>query len=255
MIGVVAGVGPFAGLDLLNKIATQTAARSDQDHLAVVSISRPSPIPDRTAFLMGVTSLNPAAPILEQLRMLQQLGASLAGIPCNTAHAPPIMDVIREELDTSGRPLKLLHMIREAGKFMQHYYPSVQRVGLLSTLGTSFSRVYPLFLEPLGFEVIEPAGRESKELVHRAIYDQDYGIKARGYATERTREDLLRIIDDLRAAGAQAVILGCTELPLAFPENEVNGLPLVDSTMALARALIDAVDPLKLRPWPAQPSG
>jgi aspartate racemase len=91
--------------------------------------------------------------------------------------------------------------------------------------------------------------------VHRAIYDGAYGIKARGYATDRARKDLLRIIEDLEAAGAQAVILGCTELPLAFPENEMNGLPIVDSTMALARALIGAVDPLKLRPWPVQPSG
>ncbi|MFN2205401.1 MAG: aspartate/glutamate racemase family protein [Candidatus Promineifilaceae bacterium] len=255
MIGVVAGVGPFAGLDLLKKIATQTVARSDQEHLAVVSISRPSTIPDRTSFLMGETTLNPAAPILEQLRQLEQIGASVAGIPCNTAHAPLIMDVILEELEASGSRLNLLHMVRETGKFLQRHYPSAYRVGLLSTVGTSLSRVYPLSLEPLGFEVVEPAARESKELVHRAIYDGDYGIKAHGYATERARKDLLRIIEDLEAAGAQAVILGCTELPLAFPENEMNGLPIVDSTMALARALIGAVDPLKLRPWPVQPSG
>jgi aspartate racemase len=255
MIGVVAGVGPFAGLDLLNKIATQTVARNDQEHLTVASLSRPSAIPDRTAFLMGQTSLNPAAPILEQLCQLEQLGVSVAAIPCNTAHAPPIMDVIIKELGASGSRLKVLHMIRESGSFMQRHYPSVSRVGLLSTLGTSLSRVYPLSLEPLGFEVIEPGERGLKELVHRAIYDEDYGIKARGCATDRARKDLLYVIDQLRAAGAQAVILGCTELPLAFPGNEVNGLPLVDSTMALARAVIEAIDPLKLRPWVDQDNG
>ena len=50
MIGIVGGVGPFAGLDLLGKILGQTVAQTDQDHLTVVSLSQPSTIPDRTAF-------------------------------------------------------------------------------------------------------------------------------------------------------------------------------------------------------------
>ena len=50
MIGVVAGVGPYAGLDLLSKILSQTVADKDQDHLAVASLSQPELIADRTAF-------------------------------------------------------------------------------------------------------------------------------------------------------------------------------------------------------------
>jgi aspartate racemase len=48
-------------------------------------------------------------------------------------------------------------------------------------------------------------------------------------------------------AGAEAVVLGCTELPLAVPEAELDGLPIVDPTRILARALIRAVTPARLR--------
>jgi aspartate racemase len=58
IIGVVAGCGPFAGLDLLRKILEQTIASADQEHLTVVSVSQPCAIPDRTQYLLGQASLN-----------------------------------------------------------------------------------------------------------------------------------------------------------------------------------------------------
>jgi len=249
MIGIVGGVGPFAGLDLLGKILGQTVAQTDQDHLTVVSLSQPSTIPDRTAFLLSETNLNPAQPILAQLHQLEQLGAAVAGIPCNTAHAPPIMDVIEQRLAASTGRLRLLHMINEVAQMLQRRYPSVKTVGVLSTIGTTFARVYPLTLEPLGYEVIDPDDSLLKRAVHPAIYDTQYGIKACGYATEKARQDILLAVDHLGERGAQAIILGCTELPLALSGKEIDGLPLIDSTMVLARALIRAVDPQKLLPW------
>lgn len=249
MIGVIGGVGPFAGLDLLKKILEQTAAQTDQDHLAVVTISQPAPIADRTAFLLGETVLNPAWPILKQLAQLEKLGATVAGVPCNTAHAAPIRNVIEQELAVSGSQMRLLNMIEEVGFFLKHHYPVVQTAGLLSTTGTSFSHVYPQTLEPMGFKVIEAQDPAIKEMVHHAIYDKEYGIKARGYATERVRMDILTAVRHLGKCGAEAIILGCTELPLAIPERDIDGLPQIDSTLALARALIGAADPQKLKPW------
>jgi aspartate racemase len=249
MIGVIAGVGPFAGLDLLNKIAAQTIAHTDQEHLTVVSISQPSAIPDRTAFLLNGSDINPAGPILAQLQQLEQLGATVAGIPCNTAHAPQIFDLITQGLAASGSRLQLLHMIAEVGVALRHQYPAMTTVGLLSTTGTARARVYPHTLEPLGYRVLAPDPQLQERIIHPAIYDADYGIKARGYATTRARDGILQGIAHLHSQGAQAIILGCTELPLAFPESEIDGLPLVDSTLILARALIAAVDPQKLRSW------
>ncbi len=255
MIGVVGGVGPFAGLDLQKKLLAQTVAQTDQGYLTVASLSQPSTIPDRTAYLLGETELNPARPILEQLLLLEKIGASVAGVPCNTAHAPPIMDVIEQGLIASGSRLRLLHMIHEVGHLLQRHYPSVHTVGVLSTTGTSKSRVYPQVLEPFGFEVVDLDEQLLTETLHSAIYDKQYGIKACGWATDKARDAILLAAGYLRDRGAQAIILGCTELPLALEGKEAFGLPLVDSTLALARALIRAADPQKLRPWVGQIGG
>jgi aspartate racemase len=247
MIGIVAGVGPYAGLDCLNKILSQTVAHRDQDHLTVASISQPAPIPDRTAFLLGQEALNPAFPILEQLLKLEQMGAQVAGIPCNTAHAPVIFDEIQKGLDAAGSKLTLLHMIVEVGRELQRSYPTVKKVGVLSTTGTAVTNIYPLNLEPLGFELLAPDDALQTEAIHPAICDPNYGIKACGQATKKAREDLMCGLRQMQDAGAQAIVLGCTEIPLAIQEERIDDLIIIDPALILARALITAVDPTKLK--------
>lgn len=241
IIGIVGGVGPYAGLDLQAKILSETVATRDQDHLPVIAVSWPGEIPDRTAFLLGETAANPAKPILRQLRLLSEMGATVAGIPCNTAHAAPIFDVIAAGVAGFDRPLGLLHMIRELAAYLAAQHPGPRRVGVLSTTGARTVRLYPNLLEPLGYEVIEVDERMQRELIHPAIYDRGYGIKAHGRMTARARADLLAAVAALKELGAEAVVLGCTELPLALPEDVVAGLPLVDPTRVLARALVGAV--------------
>jgi aspartate racemase len=248
MIGVVAGVGPYAGLDLLNKILKQTQAAKDQDHLAVASLSQPALIPDRTAFLLGQTETNPAFAILKQLLKLDQIGAVVAGIPCNTAHAPAIFDPISKGLEDAGSKINLLHMIAAVGSELQQEHPHVKRVGVLATTGTIVTRIYPRTLQPLGLETIVVNKDQQAQLIQPAIYDPHYGIKACGYATEKARDNLLNGARLLQKMGAQALILGCTEIPLAIPEKQLQGLPIIDPALILARALIAAVDPNRLQP-------
>jgi aspartate racemase len=247
VIGIVGGVGPLAGLDLQSKIISQTVAARDQDHLPMISISWPGSIPDRTEYLLGRLAENPAYPILEQLRSLANAGVTVAGIPCNTAHAPAIFDVIRAGVAEFERPLRLLHMIEETAATIRMHYPELPAIGVLSTTGTWQTRLYPSVLEPLGFHVVVPDESLQVETIHPAVYDPDYGIKATGQVSKRARADLERGIEWLRKRGAEAIILGCTEIPLAFPEGEFNGLPLIDPTMALARALIREIDPARLK--------
>jgi aspartate racemase len=252
VIGVVGGVGPFAGLDLLSKILDQTLAGRDQDHLPVLSISRPGPIPDRTEFLLGRATVNPGYPILEQAALLGRMGATVVGVPCNTAHAPVIFSIIETGLARIEQPPRLLHMIRETVDHLRRHYASVGSVGVLSTTGTYRTRLYPEALEPLGFRVVVPEATMQEAIIHPAVYDPVYGLKACGRATPRARDNLLRGLEHLRAAGAEAVILGCTEMPLALPGREEEGLALVDPALILARALIREVAPERLRPWEAR---
>lgn len=237
-IGVVAGVGPFAGLDLLRKIAEQTAAGRDQDHLTVLSVSRPSTIPDRTEYLLGRVAENPAYALAAQVQLLAQMGAQVVGIPCNTAHAPPIWEVMLAELETAACHVQLLHMIEEVGRFLHEHYPQVERVGVLSTTGTYQAQVYPQVLGGLGFTAVTPTLAMQESLIHPAIYHPQHGIKACGFATKRARQDLLTGIAALQEQGAEAVVLGCTEMPLAVTEKQIGNLPIIDATLVLARALV-----------------
>jgi aspartate racemase len=246
IIGIVGGVGPLAGLDLQAKIISQTIAGRDQDHLPVISVSRPGDIPDRTAFLLGQEPRNPAYPILDQLRLLADMGATVAGIPCNTAHAPAIFDVIRAGVASFARPLRLLHLIDETADYLAGRYPDLRTVGVLSTTGTWRARLYPDALAPRGLRVLAP-DETRQAAVHAAVYDPAYGIKSAGRVTDRARAELARAIDGLRRQGAEAVILGCTEMPLAFPAGEHEGLPLVDPALALARGLIRVVGAERLK--------
>ena len=251
IIGIVGGVGPLAGLDLQAKIVAQTVAARDQHHLPVLSVSWPGPIPDRTEYLLGQVAENPAHAIVAQLRLLAAMGATVAAIPCNTAHAPAIFDVIRAGVAGFERPLRLLHLIDETADHLAAHYPDLRTIGVLSTTGTWRSRLYSERLAARGLDIVAPDAA-LQETIHAAVYDPAHGIKSAGQVTARARADLERGMVALRGQGAEAVVLGCTEMPLAFAAGAFEGLPLIDATWVLARALIRAVDPQRLKPLPSQ---
>jgi aspartate racemase len=249
VIGIVGGVGPYAGLDLARKIFDETAAERDQDHLPVALLSYPDVIPDRTAFLLGQTDVNPALGMLEVIAALERLGCRVIGIPCNTAHAPAIWDVIVEGLAKRGGGVTLIHMVEEVAKFIRETLPGVTRVGVLSTVGAQRSGVYPVVLAWHGLKAVTLEDSEHRVLVHDSVYDPEFGIKAHASPVSgRARANVLTAVERARAAGAEVVVLACTELPLAVPEAVVEGTPVVDATRVLARAIIRSVAPALLKP-------
>ncbi|ARA93221.1 aspartate racemase [Rhodothermaceae bacterium RA] len=247
LIGVIGGMGPYAGLHLTRKIFEHTRAQTDQEHLPVALLSLPN-LPDRTAYLLGQDPVNPAVALADVAARLDDLGAAVAGMACNTAHAPAIFDVIVETLHRTGRSIRLLHMIEETARHTRALLGAGARVGVLATLGTYRFRLYQEALQAAGLVPVVPDEPLQEPLVHRSIYDPQYGIKARSHpVSPMARQGLLSAITHLKQHGARAIILGCTELPLAFPEPEVQGLPLIDPSDVLARALIRATCPDRLR--------
>ncbi len=248
VIGIVGGVGPYAALDLARKIFDETVASRDQDHLSVALLSYPSLIPDRTEFLLGEIDVNPALGILEVIADLERLGCRAIGIPCHTAHAPAIWDVIAAGLAERGSGVRLLHMVEEVALFVRHVFPDVAKVGVLSTVGTQLSGVYPAALGRHGLKAVTLENSEHRVLVHDSVYDPEFGVKAHaGPVTERARASVLEAVARVHTAEAEVVVLACTELPLAVPEPVVDGIPVVDATRVLARALVRSVAPELLR--------
>ena len=244
MIGIIGGMGPYAGVDLVQKIFDLTKADTDQDHLSVSMLSVPKSIPDRTEFLLSKSEINPALAIADIICSLYKQGATIIGMPCNTAHAEPIFNEIVNKIPTE---VNLVHMINEAADFINEKYPSVKNVGILSTTGTFITNVYPKCLSKHGLNGIQVSEEIQNTHINPAIYNLSYGIKAHSNpVNQKVIDSLNKGVKYLIKKDAEVIILGCTEIPLALTQNEINGIPLIDSTKILARALIIESSPDKL---------
>lgn len=248
MIGIAGGMGPMAGVKLSEKIIAQTIATNDQEHLPQILYSAPNRIGDRTEYLLGIIADNPAIEISKIIITLSEMGASVVGLPCNSAHAPEIFDKIKALLAEKKCRIKLLNMIEEVGKFVKSHFPHSKNIGILGTSGTYKTQLYKQ-LEGLGFSVINVTEAEV-EKVHQAIYHPEYGIKS---SVDKVSPASMNILQSaarsLIAKGADIIVLGCTEIPFAFSESQFEGVPLIDSTMVLARSLIAEIDAGKLKKW------
>ena len=61
--------------------------------------------------------------------------------------------------------------------------------------------------------------------LHDSIYNAQWGVKAVSPVSARARANFERGVRVLREKGAEAVLLGCTEIPLALPESRLDGVP------------------------------
>ncbi|MDD4144617.1 MAG: amino acid racemase [Prolixibacteraceae bacterium] len=248
IIGIVGGMGPDAGIALSKNIISQTIAKKDQEHLPQILYSVPESIPDRTEYIMGNEKTNPAYRIAQILIEMESIGVRYAALACNSAHAPQIFDVIMSELNDNYSRIKLLHMIRETGIFIKNQFPGKKKVGILGTTGTFHTRQYDIINES-GLDTVYLSEADQRSL-HSAIYHPSFGIKSNaGKITEETGTIVNNSIISLIDRGAQVIVLGCTELPLVFSDPLYNDVPVIDTSLVTARALIKAHTPEKLKPW------
>lgn len=247
-IGVVGGIGPYAGLDLCDKIMKETLVQSDQDHLPIALLSLPEKIEDRSRFLLGQSEVNPAFAVSEVIEKLNGVGATHIGIPCNTMHAPEIFNVLQEQIKNKGLNVKVVNMIDEVISFIRTHHTNINKIGVLSTTGTFKKQIYYNTLIDNGFIPVRPS-EEIQEEIHEAIYNKEIGIKSQSYPiTKRAKNTLVNGVRYLKNNGAEGLILGCTEIAYAMPYKKLNDLPLFNTTQILARSLINQTYPEKLKP-------
>jgi aspartate racemase len=238
IIGVVGGMGPESGIYLCNQLIAQTRADADQEHFPFILMSLPRLIGDRSAYLAGQHMDNPAYEILDIIGKLEKAGADIIGITCNTAHSPAIYDVILKELKRQESPVRLLNMPEETCYNLKENFPLIKRVGLMTTNGTYNSGIYESLLAGMGYDVVLPDPGFQDAVIHRAVYDPEFGIKANpGKCSGELNLLLTKAVDFFEEQQAQAVILGCTEFSLVNMSSRSN-LLFIDSSASLAEALL-----------------
>lgn len=155
-------------------------------------------------------------------RSLEAAGASLLVLCTNTMHK------IADRIETAVS-IPLLHIadptaaqIRKSGH---------ATVGLL---GTRFTMEQPFYRDRLierhGLQVLVPP-EDDRDVIHRIIYEE----LCRGVILPESRAEYTRIMKTLADRGAQAIILGCTEISLLVDEED-SDVPLLDTTALHARA-------------------
>lgn len=245
-IGIVGGVGPYAGIVLNRMIFDESMARRDSDFPEVHLISASGRIGDRTEYILSPRKLkNPAYAIADVVESLAVLGSDIVAIPCNTAHSPAIFDVVQREIKTRGINVQLINMIDEVIKNLQDFKKKNNKknlkTGLLATVGTNTSGVYRTAIEKnKGMEFV-PLPEEYINLVHETIYNPEYGLKATGVSvSDRAVKNISRAVENLVLNGTDCIIFGCTELSMVLPciSSQVE---MIDSLRVLALTLLKKV--------------
>lgn len=220
VIGIIGGMGPLATADLFQKIVLHTRAASDQEHLHIL-IDNNTDIPDRTAAILRGGE-NPLPQMVKSAKWLEAGGAGCLIMPCNTAH------YYHAQLQSQVH-IPVLNMIELTCRAMADR--GISRAGLLATTGAVQSGIYQEVFRRGGVSLLAPEEGEQEEVMG-LIYD---GVKA-GRAAYDTAP-VLRAVRRLFDEGAEVMILGCTELPLAVQLYGMD-FPAIDPTLELAKGAI-----------------
>jgi aspartate racemase len=228
ILGVIGGLGPIATAHFMELVINMTDVQTDQQHLPMIVYNMPF-IPDRTAYILDNSQENPLPNMVEFGRALESQGVDCIAIPCVTAHY--FMDALEKEISTP-----MINGVRETAAPLKEN--GIQKVGIMATDGTISSGIFHRELEQQGLIPLAPSEKAQKCVMH-LIFDN---VKA-GRPAEMDR--FLAAAEDLRKQGAQAIILGCTELSLIKRDHEI-GAGFVDAMEVLARQSVIACDkPLK----------
>jgi len=223
ILGIFGGMGPEATADLYRQIIELTPAEKDQDHIPTLIYSLPQ-VPERTASIRN-QDLSIIPYLIEGVTRLEKAGASFIVLPCNTAHY--FFDAMQEAVS-----VPIIHMIRETVNEVIDKYPDLKRIGLLATTGTIESKLYNHELDKKDLQIIIPDENTQKEKVMKAVF----GIKA-GKNNEISEDLLAEAGQHLTGKGAELIILGCTEIPLAFNNSRIN-VSVVNATSVLAERAV-----------------
>ncbi|TEA79778.1 aspartate/glutamate racemase family protein [Allopusillimonas ginsengisoli] len=224
-LGVLGGMGPMAGAVFMQRLVALTDSPSDQQHVPAILWNDPR-VPDRPAGFAG-SGPDPLPWMKNGVSKLVRAGAAALVIPCNTAH------LWYEQLAASTQ-VPILHIVQAVVDDLRSQGITTGRIGLLGTATTLKLGLYQNALQAHGYEpVLLP-----DHLIEGPCAASIKLVKNNRFAD--ALEPATCCVTALRRLEVNAVVLGCTELPLALPHHHRAALDVVltDSIDSLARAAL-----------------
>ncbi len=224
LLGVLGGMGPLAAADFLAKLVAETPATRDQDHIPYIAYGVPQ-IPNRPAAILHKGD-SPLPHMLRGITTLKQAGATAIAIACNSAH------YWYDDLVHQGG-LPILHIADAVCDMLAERGITSGTVGMIGTDGTIAAGFFQQRFSASGLECLLTTPADQQQFVRPAIA----AVKANelGIANKL----IIRAVEKLLENGAQAVVLACTETPVAIDYKTSKVTPhCIDATRALAQACV-----------------
>ncbi len=220
IIGVIGGMGPIATSHYMELIIRMTDARVDQEHLDMIIYNIPS-IPDRTNYILDPSQPNPIPEIIRIGKKLEAAGADYLCMPCITAHS------FQNEFEPAFS-IPFINMVESTAEYLHHH--GIRKAGIMATDGTMKSQLFQNAFVQYGIEPVAPSNERQKDVMH-IIYEN---VKANSpIEMERFRF----VENELKGNGAEAIILGCTELSLVKRDEQI-GHGFLDAMEVLAQKTV-----------------
>lgn len=221
-VGVLGGMGPDATVDFMAKVIALTPAERDQDHIRMLIDHDPT-VPSRQN-----PSVADDARIREMLasmaERLEASGADFLVMVCNTAHAWLDRALVRISIP-------FISIVDETVRAIGARHPGVRTVGVMATPACLEVGLYQDALERAGLIALPVREQARGRLM--ALIDR---VKA-GDQGEAVSDGMAEIARGLIERGADAVVAGCTEIPLVLEPGQLT-VPFVSSTDELARRTV-----------------
>jgi aspartate racemase len=223
-IGILGGMGPSASADLYLRIIKYSQqeynAVQDSDYPPVIIVSLAMSGFDETGIVDGILVKNQ---LVDGVKKLEASGADFIIIACNTVH------IFYEQMQSAIK-IPILNIVEEAKKRILE--SGFKKVGLFSSESTNRLGLYQNNFKQSEIEIVSADDNQQK-LLNNVIENVMGG--------KQGVEDI-KILKDISAEyskqGAEAIVMGCTEIPLAINQSQINK-KLFDSTQILAESAVD----------------
>ena len=226
-LGIVGGMGSVAAVYFFRRLVELTPAQTDQEYIETF-IHNNTSIPDRTqGILYG--GVSPLPELKRSVAILNGMGAEFIVFACMTSH------YFISELQKTSKAV-IIDGVAETAAYIKNNLPGVRKVGVLASTGAVKTGVFQKALKRVGIEPVVLEDEDQERYFMQPIYEP-WGIKV-GNIGARPRKRLERGARILVEKGADAVIAGCSELPLVLSQERMS-FPLVDTIDVLLQAAIN----------------
>ncbi len=212
-LGVIGGMGPLATADFYKRLTERTPVNRQEDHFHVIINSHPR-IPSRWRHVL-YNEPSPVPRIISSIKVLERAGCDFVVLPCNNVHY--FYEEVTEHID-----IPWMNLIRLVSDSIRHF----PKVLILGSYITTLKKLYSTYTD----NVVYITSDQNEPYNLNYLMNIVESIKKNKECHHQVQSLLDHIVSSF--PDVDAVLLACTELPIAFTgmDYNYNGLKIIDST-------------------------